>query len=399
MITNRPAAERTIRSRIDMADHLIAANQAGERGEVDLATSDRNLLEEVDDHGAAGASPLASVEAQRISQAELAISNQKLTEEAHERDIAQASLSKSVEELRLSEANLATSNRQLLEDVRERDVAQASLSKCVAELRLSEANLATSNRQLLEEVHARDVAQASLSRSVAELKRSNAQLDSFAYAASHDLKAPLRGIRNLTEWITEDLKQTAGPDILQNLALLHNRVERLDMLLDSLLQYSRVGRGGRPPETIDIRALVGEITDYIAPPAGFTVTFEGSAPGIHVDRAPLEQVLRNLIANALKHHDKDAGTVTVSSRDLGSLVEMRVEDDGPGIRPNFHARIFEMFQTLQSRDTLEGGGMGLAIVKKLVEGHGGLIRVESAPPKRGTALVFTWEKDELSMAA
>jgi len=262
-----------------------------------------------------------------------------------------------------------------------------------------EADLAFSNQSLHAEVGERAAAQAGLQRSLTELERSNEELDNFAYGASHDLKAPLRGIRNLAEWITDDVKDTAGEDTLENLALLRKRVERLDLLLDSLLQYSRVGRIGGAPEDIDAARLVGDIGDYLAPREGFHVTWRGKIPFFRTNKAPLEQVLRNLIGNGLKHHDKDGGNVVVSARDCGDMVEFRVEDDGPGIAPDFHDRIFQMFQTLKSRDELEGSGMGLAIVKKSVECHDGTIRIESAPPARGTAFVFTWKKERQALAA
>jgi signal transduction histidine kinase len=262
-----------------------------------------------------------------------------------------------------------------------------------------ETDLAASNQNLSLEIKERSAAQGRLSKTTDELRRSNEELDTFAYAASHDLKAPLRGIRSLAEWITEDVKDNAGADTIENLALLRNRVERLDMLLDSLLQHSRVGHAGAVPENIDIARLIKEIADYIAPRTGFTVTYRGEILTLHTSKAPLEQVLRNLIGNGLKHHDGDAGTVVVTARDLGNMMEFRVEDDGAGIPTQFHERIFQMFQTLKSRDEIEGSGMGLAIVKKSVEGHGGTIRVESAPPRRGTAFIFTWEKDRQALAA
>jgi signal transduction histidine kinase len=262
-----------------------------------------------------------------------------------------------------------------------------------------EADLAKSNLQLHAEIKERGDAQALLLQSVTELRRSNEELDNFAYGASHDLKAPLRGIRNLTEWIAGDVKDNASPDTMENLVLLHSRVDRLDMLLDSLLQYSRIGRTGGEPEDVDICRLIDEIGDYIAPRAGFTVTCGSERLVIRTNRAPLEQVLRNLIGNGLKHNGASTGTVTVSARDLGTMIEIRVEDDGPGIPPIFHERIFQMFQTLKSRDEVEGSGMGLAIAKKSVEGHGGTIRVESGPPHRGTAFVFTWKKDRVALAA
>jgi signal transduction histidine kinase len=164
-----------------------------------------------------------------------------------------------------------------------------------------------------------------------ELRRSNADLDSFAYSASHDLKAPLRGIRSLAEWITEDVKSTASDETIENLRLLSSRADRLDMLLQSLLQYARVGRSGGPQEDIDCSRLTEDITSYLAPRDGFTVTWRGESPVIRTDKAPLEQVLRNLISNGLKHHDRGTGSVVVSARDLGDRLEFRVEDDGPGI--------------------------------------------------------------------
>jgi signal transduction histidine kinase len=262
-----------------------------------------------------------------------------------------------------------------------------------------EVDLAQSNRELVAEIEERTAVQSDLSLSVTELRRSNEELDNFAYGASHDLKAPLRGIRNLTEWIADDVKGSAAADTIENLALLRNRVDRLDLLLESLLQYSRVGRVGGVAEDVDIAQLIGEIAEYSAPRAGFSVTCRGEFPIIRTHKAPLEQVLRNLISNALKHHDGGTGAVVVSARDLGATIEIRIEDDGPGIPAAFHQKIFQMFQTLKSRDEVEGSGMGLAIVKKSVEGHGGTIRVESAPPQRGTAFVFTWKKDRLALAA
>lgn len=227
---------------------------------------------------------------------------------------------------------------------------------------------------------------------LADLERSNAELDSFAYVASHDLKAPLRGIRNLAQWIGEDIADSASDDTRENLRLLNSRVDRLDSLLESLLTYSRVGRKTSSAEAVNTAALVGEITDYLAPRAGFSVQCEGAMPVLTTPRAPLEQVLRNLINNALKHHDRDCGSVRVSARELGDQVEFRVEDDGPGIPPEFHERVFLMFQTLKPRDQVEGSGMGLAIVRKTVESVRGHIRVEPASSGRGAAFVFSWPK-------
>ncbi len=146
------------------------------------------------------------------------------------------------------------------------------------------------------------------------------------------------------------------------------------------------------PETIDLAKLVADIADYLAPGAGFSITYQGDIADIHTSKSPLELVLRNLINNAVKHHDRPNGQVAVTARNVGRLIEFRIQDDGPGIAEEFHGRIFEMFQTLKPRDHVEGSGMGLAIVKKTVELFGGSIGVESNAANRGATFIFTWKK-------
>jgi PAS domain S-box-containing protein len=225
-----------------------------------------------------------------------------------------------------------------------------------------------------------------------ELERSNADLESFAYVASHDLKAPLRAISHLAEWIEEDVAATASTDTSDNLRLLRGRVTRLQGLLDGLLAYARVGRTSDDAEDIDVAEMVSEIVALLAPPPGFVVSCEGPMPAIRTHRVPLRAVLENLIANGVKHHDRAEGRISVSMRLEDGVAEFRVNDDGPGIAPRFHERIFVIFQTLASRDDVESSGIGLAIVKKRIENHGGRIWVESAPPIRGTTFAFTWKE-------
>ena len=223
-----------------------------------------------------------------------------------------------------------------------------------------------------------------------ELERSNTDLEEFAYIASHDLKAPLRAITHLVQWIEEDIGDGLDPGTMDKIRMLNGRVARMQMLLDGLLAYARVDATHSTYEMIDTEALVRDVVEGIGPPPGFTVACQGRMPVIRTQRAPLERVLENLIANAIKHHDRPEGWVTISGRLVGGVAEFRVGDDGPGIDPRFHDRIFVMFQTLVRRDERESSGVGLAIVKKKVEGRGGHIRVESTPPHRGTTFVFTW---------
>lgn len=234
-------------------------------------------------------------------------------------------------------------------------------------------------------------AQQELARRTRELARSNTDLEEFAYAASHDLRAPLRAIANLSEWIEEDLGDDLPDSSQHNLTLLRNRVHRMQQLIDDLLTYSRVTRTTGQAESINLSLLIDDIVLLINPPQRFTIEYSDDLPTIDAPRAPLEQVLMNLVANAVKHHDRAAGHVRIDVTRRGREYEFAVADDGPGIDPEHYERIFKMFATLQSRDQREGSGMGLALVKKLVERLGGRIWVTENQP-RGCVFHFTWPK-------
>jgi signal transduction histidine kinase len=177
------------------------------------------------------------------------------------------------------------------------------------------------------------------------------------------------------------------------LAKLRNRVKRLENLLDDLLLYSRAGRRRHAPESVDTNLLVNGIVEIMSRPLGFQVLINGDLPTVRGERPPLETVLRNLIENAVKHHDRpQIGVVVVAAQRRNGMIEFVVRDNGPGIDPQYHDRIFEVFQTLRPRDEVEGSGMGLAIVKKTVESAGGQIWLESARGQ-GTAFHFTWPQN------
>jgi len=234
---------------------------------------------------------------------------------------------------------------------------------------------------------------AELLRYTQALERSNQELDAFAYAASHDLKAPLRVIQNASKWLEEDLEPHLTPETREHMSLLRSRVRRMERLLDDLLQYSRIGRetDPLPAETIDAAVLVDNILAMLAPPEGFTVEVDPSLAGIEVARMPLEEILINLISNAIKHHDRKIGRIEIFVEDSGPHYRFSIRDDGPGIPPQFHEQIFKMFQTLKPRDKVEGSGMGLALARKHVELSGGELSLESAPG-RGSTFSFTWPK-------
>jgi len=230
----------------------------------------------------------------------------------------------------------------------------------------------------------------SLAQLTRQLEERNRELDQFAYITSHDLKAPLRGIANLAQWIEEDLGEHATADIRQQLALLQGRAHRMEALIDGILQYSRVGRTGDPPQPVDLPQLLAELIDLLDAPAG-AVSVAPGMPTILAERVPLQQVLHNLISNAVKHGGP-AVQVRVSYSGDGPMHAFTVADNGPGIAPKYHERIFGMFQTLASRDKVEGSGLGLALVKKAVEQQGGQITLESAEGQ-GATFHFTWPRE------
>ena len=241
------------------------------------------------------------------------------------------------------------------------------------------------------DITARRTAERERERLIGALARSNRELDQFAYVASHDLKAPLRGIANLSQWIEEDLGDNAPPEVTEKMTLVRGRVQRLEALIDGILQYSRAGRVRSAIEQVDVGLLVKDVVELLAPPPEVTVTIEPGMPTISTERTPLQQVFMNLINNAIKYNRHPGATITVSSRDAGNMYAFGVTDNGPGIEPEYHDRIFGIFQTLESRDRVEGTGIGLSVVKKTVELHGGSITVRSALGE-GATFTFEWPK-------
>ena len=225
------------------------------------------------------------------------------------------------------------------------------------------------------------------------LARSNTELDQFAYVASHDLKAPLRGIANLSQWIEEDLGETLGGENKTQMGLLRGRVHRMEALIDGILQYSRAGRAKAKAEIIDTGVLVAEVVELMAPPREISIRVAHGMPEVKAQKIPLQQVFMNLIGNAIKHTGKTDPLIEVSWADADPFYEFSVADNGQGIAPQYHERIFGIFQTLEARDKVEGTGIGLSVVQKIVDAKGGRVWVESQVGQ-GARFKFLWPKIE-----
>ena len=247
---------------------------------------------------------------------------------------------------------------------------------------------------VLRDITERKKFEAEREQLIKALARSNQELDQFAYVASHDLKAPLRGIANLSQWIEEDLGERLGDENKSQMEMLRGRVHRMESLIDGILQYSRAGRVKAKPELIDTGELVKDVVDLMAPPKGTRVHVVPGMPTVRAEKVPLQQVFMNLLGNAIKHTGKENPLIEVTWSDAELFYEFTVRDNGQGIAPQYHDRIFGIFQTLEARDTVEGTGIGLSVVQKIVEAKGGRVWVESEIGK-GARFKFLWPKVEI----
>lgn len=229
-----------------------------------------------------------------------------------------------------------------------------------------------------------------LNKNISELQKRNAELDKFAYVVSHDLKAPLRGIHNAIKWIEEDLGHQITPEMQQYLDIIPQRTKRMEKLINGLLDYART-REKTIDERVDVNEMVREIVASIVP-RDFKVNI-GPLPVIVTERIKLEQVFTNLVSNAVNYSRRENPIITINCKEADQY-EFSVKDNGRGIEPEYHEKIFEIFQTLREKDGMESTGIGLAIVKKILEDMHGSIRVISELDK-GAEFIFTWPKTNI----
>lgn len=237
-----------------------------------------------------------------------------------------------------------------------------------------------------------------LAETVRELRRSNKELQDFAHVTAHDLKAPLRGIGTLADWLVTDYADKFDAQGLEQMHLLKGRASRMSEMIDSILHYSEIGRTAKCREWVDLNRLLPEIIAQLAPPENMEITIEADLPTLVFEKVRLFQMFQNLIGNAIKYMDKPQGRIRISCTADEQFWTFSVTDNGPGIAEKYFGKIFQMFQTLTRRDELESTGIGLSVVKKIVELHGGTVWLESQMGE-GTTFSFTLPRQETKSTA
>lgn len=276
---------------------------------------------------------------------------------------------------------------------KERAALEAENARAVAEWRREQETnevLRLEEARRIAEAHAATLAQVS-----AELVRSNRELQQVAYGASHDLKTPLRGIAAICDWLEEDLEDVLTDEARKHFAQLRHRVRRLGNLVDGILAFARVGHVRAQREDVDIRELIEGIVEMQPLLPGAVLVVQPDMPVARVQRELIERVFANLISNAFKYARRSDPRVEVGCKTSDDALEFWVSDNGPGIEKQYHERIWNLFQRLESQDEVEGTGVGLALVKKIVEGQGGRAWVESELGQ-GATFHFVWPREPVA---
>lgn len=221
------------------------------------------------------------------------------------------------------------------------------------------------------------------------LEKKNRELDQFAYITSHDLKSPLRGINNLTEWIEEDLGEKLSEESKKYFGLLRGRVHRMEALINSILKYSRAGKTKENQDRVNSKEVVYSVLEKTEVPRNLSILVDDLLPVVTANRRDLMEVFNVFISNAINHNTSDEPVVNITYKYAGTKTEFCIADNGPGISIEFHEKIFTIFQTLERRDDVENIGAGLAIGKKIIEDYGGKVWLESKLGE-GTRFYFDW---------
>jgi light-regulated signal transduction histidine kinase (bacteriophytochrome) len=225
-------------------------------------------------------------------------------------------------------------------------------------------------------------------------KKSDKIFDEFLYVITHDLKAPLRAISNLSTWIEEDLSESLKGETRRNFQILRSRVARMEAMITGVCEYANIPKLKTTAEHTDLSILIEQVLMKVVVPSHIQVSVALEVTHLYTSRPALFKVLYELISNAVKFNDKEMGYIKISSRAENSLVEFSVEDNGSGIPRDCYEKIFIFFQTLHAKDKIESTGMGLPLAKRIVEDFEGHLGVD-AESGCGSKFFFTWSNQNI----
>ncbi len=253
------------------------------------------------------------------------------------------------------------------------------------------AELAKTNEQLQQEIIQRQQSQERMAELLKAVKSANQDLNDFAYVVSHDLKAPLRGISSLSEWLLSDYGAQFDDEGQELVRLLISRVKKMYALIDGILQYSRAGSYREQKTQVNLNDVVRDVIDLLAPPENIQIEITSTLPIISAETTRIKQIFQNLLSNAIKFIDKPEGKIIINCTEDNIYWQFSIVDNGLGIEEKYFTKIFQIFQKLSNDDNSDSTGIGLSLVKKIVELYGGTVWIESEVGQ-GSKFYFTLKK-------
>ena len=251
------------------------------------------------------------------------------------------------------------------------------------------ASLAATQLKNALSLQLREKAEREKEEVLKDLQKSNQELNDFAHVVSHDLKSPLRGMNTLVNWIKEDSEEFATEEVNKNFDLLLKRIDRMDLMINGILDYASIDKVDKIEKDIDLNIVVNDILDSIYIPDHFSVVIKNTLPVVKGDSYKLMQLFQNLISNAVKYSDKEKGLIEIGCKYKKEFWEFYVADNGIGIAEKYQEKVFQIFQVLEESE--DSTGVGLSIVKKVVDFYGGEVWLDSKLGE-GTTFYFTLPK-------
>lgn len=246
-------------------------------------------------------------------------------------------------------------------------------------------NKLSTESQLKNEIHS---LYKNLNDKSKEVLLLNSELRTVTYNLSHSIKTPLHGINQISQWLKEDYKDSIGSDARELLNMLIYRVEKLNAIIDNLLEYTDIKVKLEKLSKLDLNYVLKNLINFLNVPQNIEINIARNMPHLKIEKKYIESIFTNLIENSIKFMDKEKGRIEVGFVELNKEYMFFIRDNGPGIEEKYFEKIFTMFHSINNSESIENLGVGLALTKKIVVLHGGTIHIESKI-KEGTTVFFT----------